>query len=118
MPDLWISYADWEQSLNSDEFIRLKYYLFPDFDLINAYGVQENYNREMRDIVAEFSLDYVILYGVNEEFYNSYYWFFSDGLSNAGKQYENGRYQAYKVVRDGTTNEFCWFEPILIESSK
>lgn len=113
MPDLWISYADPEESLNSDRIVQLKYYLFPNFDLINSYGIQENYQRQMKDIVAEFSFDYVVLYGVNEDFYDNYYWFFSDGLSNAREQYENGHYQAYRVIRDETTNEFCWFEPIL-----
>lgn len=112
MPDLWISYANEEESLTSDQITQLKYYLFPDFDLINIYGIQGNYNREMKDIVAEFSFDYVVFYGVNEDFYNSYYWFFADGLSNAMEQYENGNYQAYQVIRDETTNEFCWFEPI------
>lgn len=115
MPNLWISYAEQEESLTADEVIRLKYYLFPDFDLINIYGIQENYNRQMKDIIAEFDFDYVVLHGVNQEFYDSYYWFFSDGLSNAAEQYENGRYQAYKVIRDEVTNEFCWFEPILKE---
>lgn len=112
MPDLWISYAEQEQSLSSDQVAQLKYYLFPDFDLINIYGIQGNYNRQMQDIVAEFDFDYVVLYGVNDEFYDAYYWFFSDGLSNAAEQYENGQYQAYQVIRDQATNEFCWFEPI------
>ena len=112
-PDLWISYADREEYFDSLQTIQLKYYLFPDFDFISNYGIQENYNREMKDIVAEFSLDYVVLYGVNEDFYNNYYWFFADGLSNAIEQYENGHYQAYKIIRDEVTNEFCWFEPIL-----
>lgn len=113
MPDLWISYADEEDSLNEFQLILLNYYLFPNFDFINIYGIQENYSREMKDIVAEFSFDYVVLYGVNEDFYNSYYWFFADGLSNAIEQYENENYQVYKVIRDEITNEFCWFEPIL-----
>ncbi len=112
MPDLWISYAEQEKSLSSDQVAQLKYYLFPDFDLINIYGIQGNYNRQMQDIVAEFDFDYVVLYGVNDEFYDAYYWFFSDGLSNAAEQYENGQYQAYQVIRDEATNEFCWFEPI------
>lgn len=87
--------------------------MFPDFDFIDINEIQENYHREMKDIVAEFSFDYVVLYGVNEEFYNSYYWFFADGLSNAMERYENGQYQAYKVIRDEMTNEFWYFEPIL-----
>lgn len=113
MPDLWISYAHKKESLNSEQITQLRYYLFPDFDFIKINGIQENYNREMKDIVAEFSFDYVVLYGVNEDFYHTYYWFFSDGLSNAIEQYENGHYQAYKVIRDEITNEFRWFEPIL-----
>ena len=113
MPDLWIAYGNKEEALNSDQITQLKYYLFPYFDLINIYGIQEKYNREMKDIVAEFSFDYVVLYGVNEDFYNSYYWFFADGLSNAMEQYENGHYQAYKIIKDEITNEFRWFEPIL-----
>lgn len=113
MPYLWISYANKEESLDDLQIIQLSYYLFPDFDFINIYEIQENYNREMKDIIAEFSFDYVVLYGVNEDFYNSYYWFFMDGLSNAVEQYENGHYQAYRVIRDEVTNEFCWFEPIL-----
>lgn len=113
MPDLWISYANGEESLRSDQIIQLTYYLFPDFDLINIYGIQENYQRQMKDIITEFSFDYVVLYGVDEDFYDAYYWFFADGLSNARERYENGRYQAYKVIRDEITNEFCWFEPIL-----
>lgn len=113
MPDLWLSYAEKEESLNSSKINQLKYYLFPELDLINIYGIQENYQRQMKDIVDEFSFDYVVFYGVNEEFYNNYYWFFADGLSNAREKYENGHYQAYKVIRDESTNEFCWFEPIL-----
>lgn len=113
MPDLWLSYAERKESLIGSQSDQLKYYLFPDFDLINIYGIQENYQREMKDIVNEFSFDYVVFYGVNEDFYNSYYWFFADGLSNAREKYENGHYQAYKVIRDESTNEFCWFEPIL-----
>lgn len=113
MPDLWLSYADIKESLNDEQIVQLKYYLFPDFDLSNNYGIQGNYNREMQDIVAEHSFDYVVLYGVEDDFYNNYYWFFADGLSNVIEQYENGRYQAYKVIRDEITNEFCWFEPIL-----
>lgn len=113
MPDLWISYAKKEEVFDDLQTIQLKYYLFPDFDYINIYGIQENYNREMKDIVAEFSFDYVVLYGVNEDFYDSYYWFFADGLSNAREQYENGNYQAYRVIRDEATNEFYYFEPIL-----
>lgn len=113
MPDLWISYADNEKYLNYKQMLQLKYYLFPDFDFINIYGIQEDYQRQMEDIVAEYSFDYVVLYGVNEDFYNAYYWFFADGLSNAREQYENGNYQAYKVIRDESTNEFRWFEPIL-----
>ena len=113
MPDLWLAYADTEESCNSVQITQLKYYLFPDFDLINIYLTQKNYNREMRDIIAEFSFEYVVLYGVDEDFYDAYYWFFADGLSNAMEQYENGRYQAYKVIKDENTNEFCWFEPIL-----
>lgn len=113
MPDLWISYANKEEFLDGFQIIQLEYYLFPDFDYINIYGIQENYNRQMKDIVAEFGFDYVVLYGVNEEFYDSYYWYFADGLSNAMEQYEDGRYQAYKIIRDEITNEFCWFEPIL-----
>lgn len=113
MPDLWVSYANKEEIPDDLQLIQLRYYLFPDFDFININGVQENYNREMKDIVAEFHFDYVVLYGVNEDFYNSYYWFFSDGLSNAREQYENGHYQAYKVMRDEATDEFHYFEPIL-----
>ncbi|MCM1156627.1 MAG: hypothetical protein NC314_03210 [Roseburia sp.] len=113
MPDLWITYADEEEALDYGQMVRLKYYLFPDLDLYNIYGTQEDYQRQMRDIIAEFSFDYVVLYGVNEDFYNAYYWFFADGLSNAREQYENGRYQAYKVIKDENTDEFCWFEPIL-----
>lgn len=37
----------------------------------------------MRDIVNEFIFDYLVLYGVHEDFYDNYYWFFADGLSNA-----------------------------------
>lgn len=113
MPDLWISYADEAEALVGNQVIQLQYYLFPYLDYINIYGIQGNYNREMKDIVTEFSFDYVVFYGVNEDFYNSYYWFFADGLSNAMEQYEKGHYQAYKVIRDENTNEFCWFEPIL-----
>ena len=112
MPDLWISYADKEEALSYDQAIQLKYYLFPDFDFINVYGIQENYQRQMRDIINEFSFDYLVLYGVNEDFYDNYYWFFADGLSNAKEQDENGHCQAYKVIRDEITNEFCWFEPL------
>ncbi|MDE6847015.1 MAG: hypothetical protein K2J99_14810 [Lachnospiraceae bacterium] len=83
MPDLWISYADNEEYLDCEQILQLKYYLFPYFDLINIYGIQEDYQRQMKDIIAEFSFDYVVLYGVNEDFYNAYYWFFADGLSNA-----------------------------------
>ena len=113
MPDLWVSYADEEASLNYNQIIQLKYYMFPDFDYITVYGTQADYEREMKDIIAEFSFDYVVFYGVNEDFYNAYYWYFADGLSNAAEQYKNGRCQAYKVVRDEATDEFCWFEPIL-----
>lgn len=113
MPDLWISYADKEEAFDDRKMYQLKYNLFPNFDFIDIYGVQENYNREMKDIIAEFSFDYLILYGVNEDFYNSYYWFFTDDLSNAVEQYKNGHYQVYKIIRDEITNEFCWFEPIL-----
>ena len=112
MPDLWISYADKEESLNDDQITQLKYYLFPEFDLIDIYGIQEDYHREMKDIIAEFSFDYIVLYGVDEEFYDTYYWFFSDGLSDVREQYENGHYQAYKIIRDEITNEFRWFEPL------
>lgn len=112
MPDLWISYADQEEALSYEQVIQLQYYLFPDFDFINIYGIQENYQRQMKDIVHEFSFDYLVLYGVNEDFYDNYYWFFADGLSNAKEQHENGHCQAYKVIRDEITNEFCWFEPI------
>lgn len=112
MPDLWITYADKEESLVYDQIIQLQYYLFPYLDYINIYGIQGNYNREMIDIVAESSCDYIVFYGVNEDFYNSYYWFFADGLSNAAEQYNKGHYQAYKVIRDEITNEFRWFEPI------
>ena len=112
MPDLWISYADKEESLNDDQITQLKYYLFPEFDLINIYRIQEDYHREMKDIIAEFSFDYIVLYGVDEEFYDTYYWFFADGLSNAREQYENGHYQAYKIIRDEIANEFRWFEPL------
>ena len=112
MPDLWISYADKEDSLNDDQITQLKYYLFPEFDLINIYRIQEDYQREMKDIIAEFSFDYIVLYGVDEDFYDTYYWFFADGLSNAREQYENGHYQAYKIIRDEITNEFRWFEPL------
>ena len=66
----------------------------------------------MKDIIAEFSFDYIVLYGVDEEFYDTYYWFFADGLSNAREQYENGHYQAYKIIRDEIANEFRWFEPL------
>lgn len=66
----------------------------------------------MRDIVNEFSFDYLVLYGVHENFYDNYYWFFADGLSNAKEQDEKGHCQAYKVIRDEITNEFCWFEPV------
>ncbi len=38
------------------------------------------------------SFNYVVLYGVNEDFYNAYYWFFADGLSNAREQYETGNF--------------------------
>lgn len=113
MSDLWISYANEEDSPDALQMIQLEYYLFPDFDFISIYAIQKNYNREMKDIVAEFSFDYVVLYGVNNDFYNNYYWFFADGLSNAMEQYENGHYQAYKVIRDEITNEFHYFEPIL-----
>lgn len=112
MPDLWISYADQEEALSYEQVIQLQYYLFPDFDFINIYGIQENYQRQMKDIVHEFSFDYLVLYGVNEDFYDNYYWLFADGLSNAKEQHENGHCQAYKVIRDEITNEFCWFEPI------
>lgn len=112
MADLWISYADKEESLSYEQIIQLQYYLFPDFDFVNIYGVQGNYQRQMRDIIDEFSFDYLVLYGVNEDFYENYYWFFADGLSNAKEQYENGHCQAYKVIRDEITNEFCWFEPL------
>ena len=112
MPDLWISYADKEEALSYDQVIQLQYYLFPDFDFINIYGIQGNYQRQMRDIIDEFSFDYLVLYGVNEDFHDNYYWFFADGLSNAKEQYENGHCQAYKVIRDENTNEFCWFEPL------
>lgn len=113
IPDLWVSYANKEEILDDLQVVQLRYYLFPEYDFINIYGIQENYNREMKDIVAEFSFDYLVLYGVNDDFYHSYYWFFSDGLSNAMEQYENGRYQAYRIIRDETTNEFHYFEPIL-----
>ena len=113
MPDLWITYGNREEALMPDQLAQLKYYLFPDFDFINIYGIQENYQREMKDIIAEFSFDYVVLYGVNNDFYDSYYWFFADGLSNAAEKYDNGCYQAYKVIRDENTDEFRWFEPIL-----
>lgn len=112
MPDLWISYADKEEALSYDQVIQLQYYLFPDFDFINIYGIQGNYQRQMRDIIDEFSFDYLVLYGVNEDFHDNYYWFFADGLSNAKERYENGHCQAYKVIRDENTNEFCWFEPL------
>ncbi|MCM1124826.1 MAG: hypothetical protein NC416_19805 [Eubacterium sp.] len=112
MPDLWISYANKEEALDQNQIIQLQYYFFPAFDLSSVYGIQEDYQRQMKDIIAEFSFDYVVLYGVNEAFYNSYYWFFADGLSNAREQYENGHYQIYKVIKDETTDEFCWFEPI------
>ncbi len=112
MPDLWISYADEEESLDDEQMMQLTYYLFPDFDLIDTYGIQGNYDREMKDILAEFSTDYVVLYGVDEEFYDAYYWFFADGLSDAREQYEKGHFQAYKIIRDEVTNEFCWFEPL------
>lgn len=113
MPDLWISYADNEECLDGGKMLQLRYYLFPDFDLAGVYETQEDYQRQMKDIVAEFSFDYVVLFGVNEDFYNAYYWFFTDGLSNAREQYGNGRYQVYKVIRDESTDEFCWFEPVL-----
>ncbi len=112
MPDLWISYADKEEALSYEQVIQLQYYLFPDLDLINIYGIQENYQRQMKDIVAEFGFEYLVLYGVNEDFYENYYWFFADGLSNAREQYENGHFQVYKIIKDEITDEFCWFEPI------
>lgn len=113
MPDLWLSYADKEESPDEAQIIQLKYYLFPDFDFSSSYVEQEDYQRQMKDIIAEFSFDYVVLYGVNEDFYNAYYWFFADGLSNAREQYETGNFQAYKVIKDEVTDEFLWFEPIL-----
>ncbi|MCM1387655.1 MAG: hypothetical protein NC231_10020 [Bacillus sp. (in: Bacteria)] len=113
MPDLWIAYADEKEAPTGNQIAQLKYYLFPDFDFININTIQGDYQREMKDIMAEFSYDYVVLYGVNEDFYNSYYWFFADGLSNAMEQYENGNYQAYKVIKDENTGEFRWLEPIL-----
>lgn len=115
MPDLWLSYASEEAIPENDQIIQLKYYLFPDFDYIDINRVQSDYGRGIGDIIEEFSLDYVVLYGVNENFYNAYYWFFSDGLSNATARYEDQCYQAYKVIRDETTNEFRWLEPVLYE---
>ncbi|MCM1211248.1 MAG: hypothetical protein NC318_06565 [Blautia sp.] len=113
MPDLWISYAEEEAAPNGEQIHQLRYYLFPEFDFININIIQKDYQQQMQDIVAEFSFDYVVLYGVNEDFYDAYYWFFADGLSNAREQYENGRCQAYKVIKDESTGEFRWFEPIL-----
>ena len=34
--------------------------MFPDFDYITVYGTQADYEREMKDIIAEFSFDYVV----------------------------------------------------------
>ncbi|MCM1121854.1 MAG: hypothetical protein NC416_04655 [Eubacterium sp.] len=115
LSNLWISCAERAEAPDDYRMIQLKYYLFPDFDVVNVYGVQKNYQREIRDIIAEFDFDYLVLYGVNDDFYDAYYWFFSDGLSNAKERYEDGQYQAYKVIRDEATNEFCWFEPIVEE---
>lgn len=62
--------------------------------------------------LIELGICYLVLYGVHEDFYDNYYWFFADGLSNAKEQDEKGHCQAYKVIRDEITNEFCWFEPV------
>ena len=66
----------------------------------------------MKDIVEYFDFDYIVLYGVNDVFYDSYYWFFSDGLSSAQEAYSNKKIQVYKVIRSDETNEFWYFEPI------
>lgn len=113
MPDLWLAYANEDEAPSSFQTTQLKYYLFPEFDFININVEQDDYQSQMKDIVTQFSFDFVVLYGVNEDFYNAYYWFFADGLSNAREQYESGKCQAYKVIRDEDTGEFRWFEPIL-----
>ena len=110
--NLWISFANEDEALNGEEITQLHYYLFPNFDYINVNSIQNNYPQEMKDIVEYFDFDYIVLYGVNDVFYDSYYWFFSDGLSSAQEAYSNKKIQVYKVIRSDETNEFWYFEPI------
>ena len=111
-PNLWLSFATEDEALSGEEITQLHYYLFPNFNFVNVNTIQNNYHQEMKDIVAQFDFDYIVLYGVNDEFYQSYYWFFSDGLSSAKEAYNNKQLQVYKVIRSEETNEFWYFEPI------
>lgn len=111
-PNLWISFATEEEALSEEEITQLHYYLFPNFNYVNVNSIQKNYHQEMKDIVEYFDFDYIVLYGVNDEFYNSYYWFFSDGLSSVQEAYNNKQIQVYKAIRSEETNEFWYFEPI------